>query len=140
MGFLGCPATISIWHKDSQVKITIRYSVVRGRTIPIVCVRLTCFTSLGIRKSSRVLIYVNVKRALADGIKFYLSLNGVILSPGNDMGYLEPKYFERVERVAIQRRQSLQGWEAPTQEHSPNKPSTSPPSQEDASEILAREV
>ncbi|KAF9078019.1 KptA family-domain-containing protein [Rhodocollybia butyracea] len=53
----------------------------------------------GIRKSSRILIYVDAAKALADGIKFYLSSNDVVLSPGNEAGYLEPKYFQRVERV-----------------------------------------
>ncbi|KAJ3982796.1 KptA family-domain-containing protein [Lentinula detonsa] len=53
----------------------------------------------GIRKSSRILIYIDVEKALADGIKFYLSANGVVLCPGDEYGFLEPKYFQRVESV-----------------------------------------
>ena len=47
----------------------------------------------GIRASCNVKIYVNIESALEDGIKFYRSSNGVILTPGNDNGFLDPKYF-----------------------------------------------
>ncbi|KAK0491266.1 phosphotransferase KptA/Tpt1 [Armillaria novae-zelandiae] len=53
----------------------------------------------GIRDSSRILIYINVAKALEAGIKFYLSKNGVVLTPGNESGYLEPQFFHKVERV-----------------------------------------
>ncbi|KAJ4470165.1 phosphotransferase KptA/Tpt1, partial [Lentinula aciculospora] len=69
----------------------------------------TVFSGMRIRKSSRILIYINVEKALAGGIKFYLSANGVVLCPGNDFGFLEPKYFKRVERVA-KTLEPLQGW------------------------------
>ncbi|KAJ3770671.1 KptA family-domain-containing protein [Lentinula raphanica] len=64
----------------------------------------------GIRKSSRILIYIDVEKALADGIKFYLSTNGVVLCPGNEFGFLEPKYFQRVERVA-KTLEPVHGWD-----------------------------
>ncbi|KAJ4486959.1 KptA family-domain-containing protein [Lentinula lateritia] len=63
----------------------------------------------GIRKSSGILIYIDVKKALADGLKFYLSANGVVLCPGNEFGFLEPKYFERVEKVA-KTLKPIEGW------------------------------
>lgn len=50
----------------------------------------------GIRQSAQVLIYVDVRSAMGDGIKFYRSQNGVVLSPGNQDGFLSSKYFERV--------------------------------------------
>lgn len=53
----------------------------------------------GIRDSSRILIYIDVAKALETGIKFYLSKNGVVLTPGNESGYLEPRFFHKVERV-----------------------------------------
>ncbi|SJL02253.1 related to tRNA 2'-phosphotransferase 1 [Armillaria ostoyae] len=53
----------------------------------------------GIRDSSRILIYIDVAKALEAGIKFYLSKNGVVLTPGNESGYLEPRFFHKVERV-----------------------------------------
>ncbi len=53
----------------------------------------------GIRDSSRILIYIDVAKALGAGIKFYFSKNGVVLTPGNETGYLEPRFFHKVERV-----------------------------------------
>ncbi|CAH6420317.1 TRNA 2-phosphotransferase [uncultured virus] len=52
--------------------------------------------SAGIRSGTNVLIYANIHKAIADGIKFYISDNGVILTPGNDQGFLESKYFKSV--------------------------------------------
>lgn len=53
----------------------------------------------GIRKGySRpdILIYLDIEKAIKDGIEFYVSKNGVILSPGNQDGIIEPKYFKDV--------------------------------------------
>ena len=45
-----------------------------------------------------VYIYIDVKRAMENGIKFYESDNGVILSPGlGDKGIILPEYFSKVE-------------------------------------------
>ncbi|THU88847.1 phosphotransferase KptA/Tpt1, partial [Dendrothele bispora CBS 962.96] len=52
---------------------------------------------VSIRNNSRILIYVNVEKALASRIPFYLSQNGVVLSPGNENGIIAPDFFERVE-------------------------------------------
>jgi 2'-phosphotransferase len=49
----------------------------------------------GARSSSTVLIYIDMARAMADGIVFYLSSNGVILTEGVD-GTLDPKYIANV--------------------------------------------
>lgn len=49
----------------------------------------------GMRGSAEVVIHVNLDKALADGIKFYRSSNGVILSSGID-GILPPTYFKRI--------------------------------------------
>jgi len=40
------------------------------------------------RKSSQILIYIDAAKAMADGIKFYISANGVILTEGNEEGFL----------------------------------------------------
>ncbi|XP_073952021.1 tRNA 2'-phosphotransferase [Choristoneura fumiferana] len=54
----------------------------------------------GIRSNANLHIYIDLERALRDGIKFYEADNGVILTSGNADGFLEPKYFSRVLHVA----------------------------------------
>jgi 2'-phosphotransferase len=49
------------------------------------------------RSSSQVLIYIDVQKALDAGITFFLSENGVILTEGDEHGFLSPEYFLRVE-------------------------------------------
>ncbi|KAJ7243631.1 hypothetical protein C8J57DRAFT_1365513 [Mycena rebaudengoi] len=56
------------------------------------------------RASSQVFIFVDVQRAIDAGIKFFLSDNGVVLTAGDERGFLAPQFFERVEgskRVTI---------------------------------------
>jgi 2'-phosphotransferase len=53
--------------------------------------------SLGMRSSSQVLIYIDVQKALDAGITFFLSENGVVLTEGDERGFLSPEYFLRVE-------------------------------------------
>ncbi|KAJ7708940.1 KptA family-domain-containing protein [Mycena rosella] len=65
----------------------------------------------GMRSSSEVLIFLNVELALANDIKLYVSSNDVVLTPGNDMGYIEPRFFGRVERIKFSAN-PLPGWEA----------------------------
>jgi len=50
----------------------------------------------GVRNSSNIFIHIDLQKSLDDGIKFYISENGVILTPGNNNGLLEPKYFKAV--------------------------------------------
>ncbi|PON34620.1 Phosphotransferase KptA/Tpt [Parasponia andersonii] len=50
----------------------------------------------GIRRNVEVLIYLDVKKALEDGMKLYISDNKVILSEGFD-GVIPIKYFEKIE-------------------------------------------
>lgn len=49
----------------------------------------------GMRLDTNVMIYVDMEKAMNDGIKFYLSKNKVILTNGKN-GILEPKYFKKV--------------------------------------------
>ena len=51
----------------------------------------------GKRASCNVKIYIDMEKALNDGIKFYRSSNGVILTSGNQHGILESKYFIKIE-------------------------------------------
>ncbi|XP_062108781.1 uncharacterized protein LOC133819526 isoform X2 [Humulus lupulus] len=50
----------------------------------------------GIRRNVEVLIYLDVKKALEEGMKLYISDNKVILSEGID-GVIPVKYFEKIE-------------------------------------------
>ncbi|KAG0170664.1 hypothetical protein DFQ28_011220 [Apophysomyces sp. BC1034] len=48
----------------------------------------------GMRNASDVFIYIDMAKAIADGIQFYRSANNVILTQGVD-GVLAPRYFSR---------------------------------------------
>lgn len=50
----------------------------------------------GMRKSVQIYIYIDLRKAVNDGIPFYVSANNVILSPGNANGIIESKYFLKV--------------------------------------------
>lgn len=50
----------------------------------------------GMRKNCEVYIFIDLEKALLDDIKFYKSENGVILSPGDDHGKIDKKYFLKV--------------------------------------------
>lgn len=50
----------------------------------------------GMRSSCQVVLHVDVAAAMAAGIKFYRSSNGVILSPGADGGVLPAKFLRVV--------------------------------------------
>jgi 2'-phosphotransferase len=50
----------------------------------------------GMRANCEIAIYIDVKKAMQDGIKFYRSANNVILSPGDENGFLKPKYFLKI--------------------------------------------
>lgn len=51
----------------------------------------------GMRNSSTVLIYIDIDAALEQGIPFFVSENGVVLSEGNGEGVLPYQFFKRVE-------------------------------------------
>jgi len=58
----------------------------------------------GMRHSAQILIYIDLSAALAAGLKFYISANGVVLCEGP----IPPKFFKRVEGRG---RVALKGWE-----------------------------
>ncbi|XP_041845934.1 tRNA 2'-phosphotransferase 1 [Melanotaenia boesemani] len=53
----------------------------------------------GMRKNCDLAVFVDVAKALADGIEFFWSENGVLLTAGDAEGKLLPKYFIRALRL-----------------------------------------
>jgi len=51
----------------------------------------------GMRNTSAVLVFIDLKKALEGGLKFWKSANGVILSEGDEKGVVPLAYFARVE-------------------------------------------
>jgi len=55
----------------------------------------------GMRRSTEVMIYLDVAKALAAGIPLFLSANRVVLSPGvGEQGVIKPEYFLAVVRTS----------------------------------------
>lgn len=51
----------------------------------------------GMRNSSSVLVFLDIKKAMGAGLKFWISENGVILSEGDEDGLISLAFFQRVE-------------------------------------------
>ncbi|XP_004713703.1 tRNA 2'-phosphotransferase 1 isoform X2 [Echinops telfairi] len=78
----------------------------------------------GIRPNCEVAVFINGALALADGIPFFRSANGVVLTPGNVKGLLPPKYFKEALQLRPTRRAlPLSGNEEPG---CPSDPEPSP--------------
>jgi len=80
------------------------------------------------RKSSQILIFVDVQKALDAGIPFHLSANGVVLTEG-EQGFLSPTYFQRVEFAKD--RSPVPGWEGAGPVEPRDLPAHSPQSSQD---------
>lgn len=50
----------------------------------------------GMPSSSDIIIYLNLNLALRNGLKFFVSENDVILTEGDENGFIKPKYFQKV--------------------------------------------
>ncbi|XP_031718417.1 tRNA 2'-phosphotransferase 1 isoform X2 [Anarrhichthys ocellatus] len=53
----------------------------------------------GMRKDCDLAVYIDVSKALADGIEFFWSDNGVLMTAGDAEGKLLPKYFSRALKL-----------------------------------------
>lgn len=53
----------------------------------------------GMRRDCDLAIFIDVPKALSDGIQFFWSENGVLLTPGDAEGRLLPRYFSRALRL-----------------------------------------
>ena len=51
----------------------------------------------GMRNSSSLLVFLDIRKAMAAGLKFWKSENGVILSEGDEEGVISLQFFKRVE-------------------------------------------
>lgn len=72
------------------------------------------------RPNCEVAVFINGPQALADGIPFFRSANGVILTPGNTDGVLLPKYFKEALQLRPTRKPlSLAGNEETECQHGP---------------------
>ena len=56
----------------------------------------------GRRENCEIAVYIDLPAALRDGIPFYISASGVLLTPGID-GILAPRYITRIEDIATGR-------------------------------------
>ncbi|KAI9727646.1 MAG: hypothetical protein M1828_005874 [Chrysothrix sp. TS-e1954] len=54
-------------------------------------------TLSGMRSSSTIFMFLDLRKALDDGLQFWMSQNGVVLSDGGDKRLLDLRYFEKVE-------------------------------------------
>ncbi|KAJ6485635.1 KptA family-domain-containing protein [Mycena sanguinolenta] len=68
-----------------------------GRTYIHFAQDLTENTTSGVPSSCEVLIFIDLTRAVKEGNRFFLSSNGIIVTHGNEAGFLEPRFFSRVE-------------------------------------------
>ena len=55
----------------------------------------------GVRKSVHLYVYVDLEAAIAAGIPFFKSTNGVILSPGNADGCIPAAFFTKGKGVTV---------------------------------------
>ena len=53
----------------------------------------------GMRSSSSCIIYLDLARAMAAGLRFYLAQNEVILTEGDAEGFVRPDFFLRIVDV-----------------------------------------
>jgi 2'-phosphotransferase len=83
------------------------------------------------RNTADVIVHVDLERALAAGLQFFLSANGVVLSPGDERGFISPEFFSRVED---RKGHPLPGWIP-----KPSEPSVASVSETAAPKPLAAE-
>ncbi|XP_019642437.1 PREDICTED: tRNA 2'-phosphotransferase 1-like [Branchiostoma belcheri] len=50
----------------------------------------------GMRRTCQILVFIDIDAAMRDGLQFFRSANNVILSPGDERGFISPKYFQQV--------------------------------------------
>jgi 2'-phosphotransferase len=51
----------------------------------------------GMRNDAELLIYIDIHRSLSDGVLWWLSENGVVLTEGDENGLVKTEYWKKVE-------------------------------------------
>ena len=118
-----CPLIVFIAEKDglspmkrTHIHLAQHYSHIKGAKAPpgpykaIPSELFSTFNILfrtGLRNNSQVLIHIDLDRALQARIPFFQSANGVVLSKGDESGYLRPEFFKLVTDA---RGKPLPGW------------------------------
>jgi len=91
----------------------------------------------GMRNKSQVFIYIDVQKALDAGLKFYLSSNGVVLSEGDEKGFIRPQFFKRV----VDAKGALfTDWQAPAEPSDTTQKIGTPSSQSNSGVALEKKV
>ncbi|CAK5279512.1 unnamed protein product, partial [Mycena citricolor] len=56
----------------------------------------------GLASAYEILIYVDVFRAMKADITFYAAPDSTLLTPGDELGYLQSRFFSRVEHISTE--------------------------------------
>jgi len=88
------------WHWDSILRSGLLPGGLRGKhqrsEVHFACAEPGKDRAVsGMRSDCTLVIWLDLKRALQDGLPFYVSENGVVLSPGDAAGRIPPQYFLR---------------------------------------------
>lgn len=90
----------------------------------------------GMRTTSQIYIFLDVAMALEYGLELLLSSNGVVLSPGDENGYIHPCFFSKVEWAPT--KGHIKGWSRPPPPESLRRPAiTMPQSVEEQKEQMS---
>ena len=77
----------------------------------------------GFRSNCELLVYINLEKAIEEGLKFYISENNVVLSPGDEKGFISSKYFKFIKERVLKGDRACPGkvlWKPPILVHTLN--------------------
>ena len=76
----------------------------------------------GFRSNSELLVYLNLEKAIDEGLKFYISKNNV-LCPGDEKRFIQSKYFKYIKERVWKEDRACPGkvlWKPPILTHALN--------------------
>ena len=77
----------------------------------------------GFRSNCELLVYINLEKAIEEGLKFYISENNVVLCPGDEKGFISSKYFKFIKERVLKGDRACPGkvlWKPPILVHALN--------------------